>query len=143
MKHKNNASKLRGVRANLETKRAETEYAVNVENLTVKYVTMASTVEAVNNVSFQLKKKRSLGIVGETGGKDYVLADETADPRQVATALARGSFEYQGQKCSAASRAYIPLKLWDEVKQLVRLGELHQGGVHLRVAQIPGKFHEE
>ncbi len=60
-------------------------------------------------------------IVGETGGKDYVLADETACPKQVATALTRGAFEYQGQKCSAASRAYIPSTLWDKVKQY--LGE--------------------
>jgi len=60
-------------------------------------------------------------IVGETGGKDYVLADETACPKEVATALTRGAFEYQGQKCSAASRAYIPSTLWDKVKQY--LGE--------------------
>ncbi len=56
-------------------------------------------------------------IVGETGGKDYVLADKTADAKQVATALVRGAFEYQGQKCSAASRAYIPSNLWDDVKK--------------------------
>ncbi|HHU27217.1 MAG TPA: L-glutamate gamma-semialdehyde dehydrogenase [Bacteroidales bacterium] len=56
-------------------------------------------------------------IVGETGGKDYVLADDTACPKQVATALTRGAFEYQGQKCSAASRAYIPSTLWGKVKQ--------------------------
>lgn len=56
-------------------------------------------------------------IVGETGGKDYVFADETADPIQVATALTRGAFEYQGQKCSAASRAFIPSTLWEEVKE--------------------------
>ena len=55
--------------------------------------------------------------VGETGGKDYVFADETADPIQVATALTRGAFEYQGQKCSAASRAFIPSTLWEEVKE--------------------------
>ncbi len=59
-------------------------------------------------------------IVGETGGKDYILADETADPKQVATAITRGAFEYQGQKCSAASRAYIPENIWEEVKQLIR-----------------------
>src|SRR5690606_30541692 len=47
-------------------------------------------------------------IVGETGGKDFVLAHSSADAAQVATALSRGAFEYQGQKCSAASRAYIP-----------------------------------
>lgn len=58
-------------------------------------------------------------IVGETGGKDYILADETANPRQVATAITRGAFEYQGQKCSAASRAYIPDNMWEEVKKLV------------------------
>lgn len=58
-------------------------------------------------------------IVGETGGKDYVFADETANPLQVATALTRGAFEYQGQKCSAASRAYIPTTIWEEVKKQV------------------------
>jgi len=58
-------------------------------------------------------------IVGETGGKDYVFADPTADAKQVATALTRGAFEYQGQKCSAASRAYIPTTLWEDVKRFV------------------------
>jgi len=56
-------------------------------------------------------------IVGETGGKDFVLAHESADPDVVATALLRGAFEYQGQKCSAASRAYIPDNLAAAVKQ--------------------------
>lgn len=55
-------------------------------------------------------------IVGETGGKDFVLAHASADPDVVATALVRGAFEYQGQKCSAASRAYIPGEIWPEVK---------------------------
>ncbi|MNQ09600.1 1-pyrroline-5-carboxylate dehydrogenase [compost metagenome] len=58
-------------------------------------------------------------IVGETGGKDFVVAHSTAIPAQVATALSRGAFEYQGQKCSAASRAYIPQSIWPEVKQLL------------------------
>jgi 1-pyrroline-5-carboxylate dehydrogenase len=58
-------------------------------------------------------------IVGETGGKDFVVAHHTADPKVVATALLRGAFEYQGQKCSAASRAYIPSNMADEVKQLM------------------------
>ncbi|MGE5521414.1 MAG: L-glutamate gamma-semialdehyde dehydrogenase [Candidatus Dadabacteria bacterium] len=58
-------------------------------------------------------------IVGETGGKDFVIAHESADPKVVATALLRGAFEYQGQKCSAASRAYIPSNMADEVKQLL------------------------
>ncbi len=60
-------------------------------------------------------------LVGETGGKDFVFAHQSADPVAVATALSRGAFEYQGQKCSAASRAYIPKSLWPEVK--TRLGE--------------------
>ncbi|WP_375438238.1 L-glutamate gamma-semialdehyde dehydrogenase [uncultured Hymenobacter sp.] len=55
-------------------------------------------------------------IVGETGGKDFILAHHSAHPRQVATAITRGAFEFQGQKCSAASRAYIPSNMWDEVK---------------------------
>jgi 1-pyrroline-5-carboxylate dehydrogenase len=56
-------------------------------------------------------------IVGETGGKDFVLAHPSADPDSLVTALSRGAFEYQGQKCSAASRAYIPSNLWKEVKK--------------------------
>ncbi len=55
-------------------------------------------------------------IVGETGGKDFVMVHKSAKPKQVATALARGAFEYQGQKCSAASRAYIPDNIWEEVE---------------------------
>ncbi len=55
-------------------------------------------------------------IVGETGGKDFVVAHKSADAKALATALVRGAFEFQGQKCSAASRAYIPANLWEEVK---------------------------
>ena len=55
-------------------------------------------------------------LVGETGGKDFVVAHPSADPLEIAVALARGAFEYQGQKCSAASRTYIPQSLWGEVK---------------------------
>jgi 1-pyrroline-5-carboxylate dehydrogenase len=58
-------------------------------------------------------------IVGETGGKDFVIAHSSADPQVVATALLRGAFEYQGQKCSAASRAYIPSNMAEEVKRLL------------------------
>ena len=58
-------------------------------------------------------------IVGETGGKDFVIAHPSAHAAQVATALVRGAFEYQGQKCSAASRAYIPKSLWKEVKKVM------------------------
>jgi 1-pyrroline-5-carboxylate dehydrogenase len=59
-------------------------------------------------------------IVGETGGKDFIFADPTADPQALAIAMLRGAFEYQGQKCSAASRAYVPQSIWDEVR--TRLG---------------------
>jgi 1-pyrroline-5-carboxylate dehydrogenase len=55
-------------------------------------------------------------IVGETGGKDFILAHPSADADAVATAIVRGSFEYQGQKCSASSRLYIPSNLWPEVR---------------------------
>lgn len=56
-------------------------------------------------------------IVGETGGKDFVVAHPSADAEQVAVALARGAFEFQGQKCSAASRAYLPTSLWGSIKE--------------------------
>lgn len=70
-------------------------------------------------------------IVGETGGKDFVMVHQTAHPRQVATALSRGAFEYQGQKCSAASRAYIPESLWPEIKKflITDLKSFKMGGV--------------
>jgi 1-pyrroline-5-carboxylate dehydrogenase len=56
-------------------------------------------------------------IVGETGGKDFVIAHKSANPKAVAVGLVRGAFEYQGQKCSAASRAYIPSNIWEDVKK--------------------------
>ncbi|HTB07827.1 MAG TPA: L-glutamate gamma-semialdehyde dehydrogenase [Bacteroidia bacterium] len=56
-------------------------------------------------------------LVGETGGKDFIVAHNSADPKVVAVAMARGAFEYQGQKCSAASRAYIPASIWKDVKK--------------------------
>ena len=70
-------------------------------------------------------------IVGETGGKDFIFAAPSADPAEVATAIVRGAFEYQGQKCSAASRAYIPANIWDKVKELVAadLKEIKMGPV--------------
>lgn len=55
-------------------------------------------------------------IVGETGGKDFIVAHKTANPKQVATAIARGAFEFQGQKCSAASRVYVAKGIWEAVK---------------------------
>ncbi len=68
--------------------------------------------EIGNNISNYKSYPR---IVGETGGKNFVLVHESANANQVATAITRGAFEYQGQKCSAVSRAYIPNNLWDEV----------------------------
>ena len=58
-------------------------------------------------------------IVGETGGKDFIVAHKTANAKQVSTAIVRGAFEFQGQKCSAASRAYVPTSLWKDVKKQV------------------------
>jgi len=70
-------------------------------------------------------------IVGETGGKDFVLAHPSAKVNPVVTALSRGAFEYQGQKCSAASRAYIPRSLWPEIrtKLIADLQSFRMGGV--------------
>ncbi|HEX4786906.1 MAG TPA: L-glutamate gamma-semialdehyde dehydrogenase [Actinospica sp.] len=70
-------------------------------------------------------------LVGETGGKDFVLAHASADPAALKTALTRGAFEYQGQKCSAASRAYVPRALWNTVKDdlLAEVESLTMGDV--------------
>jgi len=68
-------------------------------------------------------------IVGETGGKDFIFVHGSAVPSVVATAITRGAFEYQGQKCSAASRAYVPRSLWPQVKEflLAQVGEIKMG----------------
>lgn len=72
------------------------------------------------NIGENLEKYKSYPrIVGETGGKDFVMVHKSANAAEVATALSRGAFEYQGQKCSAASRAYIPSGLWTEVKRIL------------------------
>ncbi|HUS48515.1 MAG TPA: aldehyde dehydrogenase family protein, partial [Phycisphaerae bacterium] len=70
-------------------------------------------------------------IVGETGGKDFIFAHASADPEALVTALVRGSFEYQGQKCSAASRAYIPDSIWPQVKArlLAEIAAIRMGDV--------------
>jgi 1-pyrroline-5-carboxylate dehydrogenase len=70
-------------------------------------------------------------IVGETGGKDFILAHPSADPDAISTAVIRGSFEYQGQKCSAASRLYIPSNLWPEVRERLasEVGSIRMGDV--------------
>ncbi len=69
-------------------------------------------------------------IVGETGGKDFIVAHPSADPKALSVAISRGAFEFQGQKCSAASRAYIPASLWPEVKERViaDLASMKMGG---------------
>ena len=71
-------------------------------------------------------------LVGETGGKDFIFAHNSADPVELATAIVRGAFEYQGQKCSAASRAYIPKSLWKETREnLLRMtAEMKIGDVN-------------
>lgn len=70
-------------------------------------------------------------IVGETGGKNFIFAHPSASPLEIAAAIVRGAFEYQGQKCSAASRAYIPASLWKETKDYVgaMLKEIKMGDV--------------
>jgi 1-pyrroline-5-carboxylate dehydrogenase len=70
-------------------------------------------------------------IVGETGGKDFIVAHASADPQALAVAIARGGFEYQGQKCSAASRIYVPESLWDDVRDRVvaMMEEIRMGDV--------------
>jgi 1-pyrroline-5-carboxylate dehydrogenase len=70
-------------------------------------------------------------IVGETGGKDFIVAHPTASAEEVATAIVRGSFEYQGQKCSAASRVYAPANLWPELRERLveQVGGLKMGDV--------------
>ena len=70
-------------------------------------------------------------LVGETGGKDFIFAHSSADPLELSSAIARGAFEYQGQKCSAASRAYIPKSLWPDTKKslLQMISEMHLGDV--------------
>jgi len=70
-------------------------------------------------------------IVGETGGKDFIFAHKSANPVEVATAIVRGAFEYQGQKCSAVSRVYIPKSIWKEIKEIMisQLSEIKVGSV--------------
>jgi 1-pyrroline-5-carboxylate dehydrogenase len=70
-------------------------------------------------------------LVGETGGKDFIVAHPSADPQELAVAIARGAFEYQGQKCSAASRVYVPQSLWPDVRDRVvaMMREMKMGDV--------------
>lgn len=71
------------------------------------------------NIALNLDTYRSYPrIVGETGGKDFIMVHKSANAAEVATAMSRGAFEFQGQKCSAASRAYVPSNIWPEVKRI-------------------------
>jgi 1-pyrroline-5-carboxylate dehydrogenase len=84
------------------------------------------------SVAANLKTYRSYPrVVGETGGKDFIFAHASADPAAVATAMVRGAFEYQGQKCSAATRAYLPASLWPEIRDAVAamIGRIKVGDV--------------
>ena len=81
-------------------------------------------------------------IVGETGGKDFILAHPSADPAAVAAAIVRGSFEYQGQKCSASSRLYIPSNLWGDVRETLEreVGSIGDGR-RQRLHELHGRRH--
>ncbi|HQP36830.1 MAG TPA: aldehyde dehydrogenase family protein, partial [Polyangiaceae bacterium] len=84
------------------------------------------------SVTENLKPYRSYPrLVGETGGKDFIFVHASSDPAEVATAIVRGAFEYQGQKCSAASRAYIPRSLWPAIRELLvdQIGKIRVGDV--------------
>jgi 1-pyrroline-5-carboxylate dehydrogenase len=83
-------------------------------------------------------------IVGETGGKDFIWVHNSSNPLQVATAITRGTFEYQGQKCSAASRAYIPASLWEEVKGhlIAQANELKMGSTEDPSNYVNAVIHE-
>src|SRR5438105_4854090 len=65
-------------------------------------------------------------LVGETGGKDFIVAHPSAEPEALLTAIVRGSFEYQGQKCSAASRAFVPESLWPGLRDRLAIETAHQ-----------------
>jgi 1-pyrroline-5-carboxylate dehydrogenase len=86
-------------------------------------------------------------IVGETGGKDFIVAHPSADLEAVATAVVRGSFEYQGQKCSAASRVYAPSNLWPELRErlaaevaTIRMGDVSDFGNFMGAVIDAGSF---
>jgi 1-pyrroline-5-carboxylate dehydrogenase len=84
-------------------------------------------------------------VVGETGGKDFVIAHPSADPAVLATALVRGAYEYQGQKCSAASRAYLPRSLWNAVRDdfLAQVESLTMGDVSADLSLFMGAVIDE
>ncbi len=88
-------------------------------------------------------------LVGETGGKDFIFAHPSADPKALTTAILRGAFEYQGQKCSAASRAYVPSNLWARIKddliaqvEGIRMGDVSDYGNFVGAVIDEGAFKE-
>jgi 1-pyrroline-5-carboxylate dehydrogenase len=99
-------------------------------------------------VTENLPKYRSYPkIVGETGGKDFIFAHKSANPLELATAIIRGAFEYQGQKCSAASRAYIPKSLWVETRthlismvSKIKVGDVRDFGNFVNAVIEEGSF---
>jgi len=96
------------------------EVVLNNENLAGIHFTGSTAVfqNMWKTIGQNIAKYKSYPrIVGETGGKDFIFVHNSAIPSQVATAITRGAFEYQGQKCSAASRAYIPGSLWSQIKE--------------------------
>jgi 1-pyrroline-5-carboxylate dehydrogenase len=112
-----------------------------ISNIVLKHKELAGIHFTGSNVTFNtlwkqvsdnLTSYRSYPkLVGETGGKDFIFAHQSADPFELATAIVRGSFEYQGQKCSAASRAYIPESIWEATKILIlkMISEIKTGDV--------------
>jgi 1-pyrroline-5-carboxylate dehydrogenase len=118
-----------------------TGHGVNVSKVTLSSPDLAGIHFTGSTALFQslwqqvganLKKYKTYPrLVGETGGKDFIMAHPSADPDVLRTAMIRGAFEYQGQKCSAASRAYVPKSLWKVIKaDLVRTtNDLGQGDV--------------
>jgi 1-pyrroline-5-carboxylate dehydrogenase len=112
-----------------------------ISNIVVKHKDLAGIHFTGSNATFNtLWKQVSENLtgyrsypklVGETGGKDFIFAHNSCDPLELATAIVRGAFEYQGQKCSAASRGYIPKSIWSETKKylLQMISEIRVGDV--------------
>ena len=108
------------------------EIVLNNENLAGIHFTGSTSVfqNMWKTIGENIAKYRTYPrIVGETGGKDFIFVHQSANPFQVATAITRGAFEYQGQKCSAASRAYIPKSLWPKIKEtlLSQISQIKMG----------------
>jgi 1-pyrroline-5-carboxylate dehydrogenase len=98
------------------------EVVLNNENLAGIHFTGSTAVfqDMWKTVGGNIAKYKTYPrIVGETGGKDFIFVHSSADPAEVATAINRGAFEYQGQKCSAASRAYVPKSTWAKIKEIM------------------------